>query len=368
MLGVNESILRTIAGSASSQYMDFEVAKKDGSKRQVSAPKHFLKVLQKRINRHIFEQVEYADYLFGGIKGRDYVQNAKQHSGASATISLDIENFFPNISQKTVFNIFKNFFKQPEEVAELLSNICTKNGTVPQGACTSTYIANLAFHELEPRLFTALCGEGLKYTRLIDDITISSTCEISKKRSSKIIERVSALLKSGGFKLKGKKTKVSSASNPEQLMEVTGLWLNRGKPRVKKDERILARKEFRQCQSEFKINRQSPEYHALHERVSGKSAKLAQLGHHEAAVYRKKLRQTLPHHSPSDMRKTRIMVAKMSKTPKATRGEYAYIERYHQILYRINIAARSQPEYAEQLRAKLKTCKPTRTKDASIHD
>jgi len=366
-LRVSLQDLKTLAGAASSRYTDFKIDKKDGSKRTVSGPHLELKLIQKRINREIFEKVLFPEYLTGGIKNRDYVQNAEIHSRAGMALALDVENFYPNISRLKVFDVFKHFFRQPDDVANILADLCTKDGTVPQGACTSSYLANLVFYEQEPRLVTALREQGLTYSRLIDDITISSPRPISPTRVSDLIKRVKAMLKLHGFRLKQKKTRCTTAANPKDLMEVTGLWLNRGKPRVKRAERADIRKEVRKCLDMGDMDRSDKAFHDIHDRVSGRVAKLAQLNHSQARVFRKKLREVLPIYNEKGLRRTRGLVSQIRKTPVGSRSALSYIQKYHQILYRINILGRSKPSIARALRLKLKPYRPTSTKEVAVH-
>lgn len=245
--------------------------------------------------------------------------------------------------------------------------MCTKDGAVPQGACTSTYVANLAFFEFEPRLVRSLKEQGLVYSRLIDDITISSQRPISQKRIEKIIEQVSKMLNYHGFTLKRKKTKITSASNPESLMEVTGLWLNRGHPRVKREERASIRKDVRSCVAQGAFDRYDEEYHAFHEKVSGRLSKLAQLKHSEAELFRRMMRSVLPLYNAAATKKTKALVAGVRKTPIKTRASRAYIERFHKIMYRLNILARNQPELAAELRSKMRRFAPTQNVEEAIH-
>lgn len=359
--------LRTIAGSASSRYSDFAVKKKDGSPRLVSGPKHELKIIQKRINRQIFERVDMPAYLFGGIRERDYVQNATAHSNAKMLVALDIRDFYSNIKYSMVFDVFKYFFHLPKEVAILLADLCTKNGVVPQGACTSSYIANLIFWQHEPGLFAQLREKRLSYTRLIDDIAISSASRISQKNIEVIISSVSSMVGLGGFKLKKRKTKVTSAENPEELMEVTGLWLNRGRPRVLRAERVDIRSEVRKCFEVAKFDRISTDYHALHDRVSGRVAKLAQLNHHEASRFRAELSKILPTYGLLDIRKTKAMVANFKKLAPKNRDSIFYIRNYHLTLHRVNILSRTNPLLAKSLRAELARCAPSKTKEQIVH-
>lgn len=359
--------LRTLAGAASNKYSDFTVKKKDGSDRVVSGPQYDLKLIQKRINRVLFERVDFPSYLTGGIKNQDYVRNAKLHAGAQATLALDVENFFPNINRNRVLEIFANVFKQPPVVANILADLCTKNGWVPQGACTSSYLANLVFFDHEPRLVASLKEQGLIYSRLIDDITISARNQISERRTNIIVNQVRAMLKRHGFSLKDKKTRLTSASNPADLMMVTGLWLNRGQPRVLRKERMEIRKAVRNCLDEGAIERISSDYHKLHDRVSGRVSKLAQLKHAQSHIFREKLRRVLPLYGENGIKKTRGLVYGLGKTPTHARSSQGYIERYYQVMYRVNILARNRPLLADRLRMKMRSIAPSGSLEKAIH-
>ncbi len=366
-LRVSLQDLKTIAGGASSLYTDFLVKKRDGSDRNVSGPNYDLKILQKRINRQIFEKVIFPDYLYGGIPKRDYVQNAQAHSGARIIVAVDIENFYPSIKKAIVLKIFKYLFNFPDAVSEILANLCTKNNIVPQGACTSSYIANLVFYQLEPRLVQSFREQGLKYTRLIDDISVSANRPTSKKKNESVVESIGQMLKIDGFKLKHKKTKISSDANPHNLMEITGLWLNRGEPRVKRTERQEIRAEVRRCIREGKVERISDDYHKFHSYVSGRVAKLAHLKHPESKRYRKALQLLLPLYSAVDAQRTLAIADAICKTSIKNRATLSYVNRYHKAVFRINVLARTQPKLAREYRSKMNQYYPIKSKDDIIY-
>lgn len=359
--------LRTLAGSVSGHYRDFEIEKQNGEFRQVSGPTEELKIVQRRINRQIFERVEFPDYLYGSIKERDYVQNAKSHSYAHVIVAVDVKNYFPSIKRLAVLNIFKNFFNFPNDVAALLADLCTKDGQVPQGACTSSYIANLALHDVEHRFVYNLRSEGLTYSRLIDDISISSPKPLAKRRVESLVVQVAEMLKSRGFTLKRRKTKIASKSNATDLMEVTGLWLNRGAPRVKSEERDKIRTEVRRCIQECRFDRTSSEYHEIHNRTSGRVAMLAQLNHPEAKRYRNALKLTAPHYSIVEIKRTGKLVKSLCKVPVRGRGALSYIQRFYQARYRVNIVGRTDASLARELHQRLSRHAPTAKKEEAIY-
>jgi hypothetical protein len=366
-LGLSVGVLREFSATVSDRYSTFEIPKKDGTLRSICSPSHDLKIIQKRINRFIFENVEYPDYLFGGIAGQDYVKNARRHSGAKALLALDVRNFYPSINAKAVESIFLHFCKFPLAVVKLLTELTTLNGYVPQGACTSSHIANLVFHDVEHRVVSDFRDKKLIYSRLLDDICISSNNILRKEQVTAAISKVTALLKVKGFKLRGGKTRVTSISNPEDLMEITGLWLNRGRPRVKPQDRQEIRSEMHRCEVNFTVSRTAPEYHKEHETLSGRVAKLTYLEHHEAASFRSRLRKILPHYGEMEAGRVQILVAVLERTSKLDRGKYAYIDRYHKLIHRINILSRTEKSLAYKLRIRMSHCLPTITKEVLIY-
>lgn len=367
-LRVSEAALKNYASSRDTLYDRFAIPKGDGKERLICNPKKELKFIQKRINRAVFENVVFPPYLYGGIAGRDYVQNAQQHSGAQALIALDIRDFYPSITAAQTRQIFKNFCRFPDTVAEILTQLTTLDGCVPQGACTSSNIANLVFFDIEHLLAQQLLSRRFIYTRLLDDISISSPNRpFGKTEQEKIIKSVAAMLKMRGMHLKNKKTRTTTKSNPADLMEVTGLWLNRGRPRVLRSERISIRSEARKVGQLFKISREASDYHEIFNRSSGRVSKLAHLGHAESQILRDKLRKILPHLSVEEQFHLSRKVESLRRSVRGRRGTWEYVTRYHQAKYSVNVLKRSNRRLAYRLEAMLAACKPTSSHQRIIY-
>lgn len=366
-LGLSLPVLTSFAATASAKYTHFDIPKANGKRRSISSPNHDLKIIQRRINRFIFGNVQYPQYLFGGIEGRDYVKNASVHAHAKALITLDIKDFYPSIQEIDVLKIFKLFCNFPDPVAKLLTKLSTLNGSVPQGACTSSHIANLVFFDTEHRIAREFSQKKLTYSRLLDDMCISSKTLMQAETLNATITSITALLSSRGFKLKNNKTKIFSASDPQNLMEVTGLWLNRGLPKVKRKERMDIRSELHRCEELFKLSRTNPDYHLEHDRLSGRIAKLAYLKHFESKDYRARLRKILPHFDVKDRTKTIKLVTVVERTLASDRDKYSFVEGFHQICYRINILSRTDAALARNLRSRMNSCRPSITKEQIIY-
>lgn len=155
LLGTSLVNLQNIAESASSSYRPVPQTKKDGSLRMTYDAYPALKRIQLQIVKKILRSVRFPRYLHGGIRDtrfpRDHVSNAALHTGATVLILDDIKDFYSSLDSQLVFAIWLRFFGFSPEVSELLTRLTTRKGVVPQGASTSSYLANLAFWDREPR-------------------------------------------------------------------------------------------------------------------------------------------------------------------------------------------------------------------------
>ncbi|HDR9805842.1 TPA: RNA-directed DNA polymerase [Burkholderia cenocepacia] len=367
-LRVSEPILKHTVDNLERHYTPYEIPKSNGKPRLIVIPSLHLKTIQKRINREIFSHVVYPQYLYGGVSGKDYVRNAEAHQDAHVVIALDVKDFYPSISFARVVGIYQHFLKFKPEVAELLANLTTFKNKVPQGACTSSHLANLVLHDVEYSIAQYCENAGLVYTRLLDDITVSSTKLLSQQKITKIIGIISKMLRDKGLRVKHQKTRVSSKANPKNLMEVTGLWLNRGTPRANSFDRRLVRVEVYKCKQAAAVDRTKPEYHKAHASVSGKVAMLNYLGHAEAGRFRTTLAEILPLYSIGEITKTEKIVEMLCKSSLKDRGKYAYNLRYYKTMQRLNIVARSDFALAKRLRVKLLGYKPTKLSSDALYD
>ncbi|MFG5777400.1 reverse transcriptase family protein [Comamonas sp. J-3] len=367
-LQVDLGILKNTAKEIEKHYHPHSIPKKNGGERSISIPSNHLKIIQKRINKKIFGNVTYPPYLHGGIADKDYVKNASQHSNAKIVIALDVKNFYPSINRKKVLEIFQFFCKFPPDVSALLADLCCFKDSVPQGACSSSHLANLTLHNTEYSLVSRLQGRGYTYTRLLDDISISSAKEISKEEIEKIIKETKATLKSSELKLNNRKQKITSKSNPIDFMEVTGLWLNRGHPRAHRSDRKAIRAEMHKCQSQAAIDRHSEIYHQLHNSVSGKVAKLSYLNHIKAEKYRTILQSILPLYDEKTAHSITQQAKHLSKSKSNYRRKFVYFKKYYKIHYKVNILMRNNRKIAFHIKNILSHCKPLGDKDELLYD
>lgn len=356
MLDVYPELLVDIANKADDSYTSFQIPKKaTGQFRTVCEPKHELKKLQKKINSRIFELVEFPLYLQGGIRdiddARDYVKNSQIHLKPSVLVTVDIKNFYPNIHRNLVHDVFQYFLGFHPDVAEILTKLTTINDRVPQGGCCSSYLANLIFYSEEFKLVVKLRKKGWRYSRLLDDITISSVIDVDDHISP--IKDIAALCKKFGLNLNNSKTDVNHRKNGIRNLSVTGVWIGHGIAKLKKDERRHIRHLIYVTEQRAKADRNNTKYHELWNMVSGKVAKVKRMDHVEAERFRLRLQQIMPtfdvHERNSIYKEVKTLCAK----PKDQKLRIGFINRLNRAHYKLGILSRTESAIAKTLRNEL---------------
>ena len=165
-------------------YVSFEIPKKSGEYRHISAPVRGLKEIQKCLN-YLLELIYYPkDNVTGFVRGKSIVNNASPHIGKNYIFNVDLKDFFPSIEQARVW---KKLQLRPlcltKEVASAIAGLCSmeiedENGNkryiLPQGSPTSPMLSNIVCERLDWKLSGVARRFGLTYTRYADDITFSS--------------------------------------------------------------------------------------------------------------------------------------------------------------------------------------------------
>jgi hypothetical protein len=201
----------------------YEIKKEDGSSRTINDAKQRLKNLHKTIYSQILSKVTYPPYITGSVKGHDYSSNADIHTNKSIVITEDIKRFFPSTSTNIVYGVWKKFFGFSDDVADLLTKLTTKDGCLPQGGVCSSYLANLAFWDIEGGIYSKFKVSSIEYSRYVDDITISSKLPLSKSDKTKAISAIYGMLIKKGYKPKRSKHEIQTQAKP---MIVTKLMVN----------------------------------------------------------------------------------------------------------------------------------------------
>lgn len=280
-LSYPEQMLRSVARRADRLYIGPKPKpKKNGGIRYVYDTKPPLKGILKSINNVIFRQVNFPKYLTGSLSGRDFVSNVEIHKGAKTAITEDIAQFFDNINAEHVHRIWCEFFHFHPDVAQLLTCLTTKDGKVFQGTPTSSYLANLAFWDREPGLVDRLTEKGIRYSRYVDDITISSEYAISAVEKSWAISQIYGMIGGAGFRPQRAKHKEYSARKPITIMKLNAN--SKQQPTLTSQERAAIRAQVSQLEQRYASGNFDLNFQKDLNRVVGKIARLKRLHRHEA--------------------------------------------------------------------------------------
>ncbi|OGI56977.1 hypothetical protein A3B85_00565 [Candidatus Nomurabacteria bacterium RIFCSPHIGHO2_02_FULL_37_13] len=189
LLGIKDNYLYP---NFSTKYKEFPKPKKNGGTRLIKPPNFNLRKIQRTILDKILYSHPQLECVYGLSKNKSILHNAKFHQKnvSAQLLILDIENFFPSISKKSIHGIFRKIGFNKEN-SSILTKLCTIDGSLPQGAPTSPYLASMVCVKLDKEIFNYCKRRGFVYTRYFDDISISGKNILDKhaKEIEKIIHK-----------------------------------------------------------------------------------------------------------------------------------------------------------------------------------
>ncbi len=237
-LSISEFELLRFVYRSGDFYRRFKRRKSNGDFRVIHAPDDSLKNVQRAINRRFLSQIPLPNECTGFRPGKSILSNTLPHCGRRFVFNIDIEDFFATIPSERVLALFLRLgFSFP--VACVLTELTTFMGSLPQGAPSSPYLANLICYSLDTEMADYCRSKGWNYTRYCDDITISGDTRFSLAEMRMIGE----ILEAEGFKLNMRKTRFLRR-NSAQI--VSGLVVNR-KPNLPREKRRMIRAMFHQA-------------------------------------------------------------------------------------------------------------------------
>lgn len=175
----------------------------------------------------LLNDIPIPDYIHAFERGRSIPSMAEQHVGQGLVISLDLKDFFTSIKQKHLQGIFEHLGISSVP-ARTLSELCTYDSFVPQGAITSPKISNIVSSLTFGPLVKAYCdSRGYNVSIYADDITISTPEDLIRSSGyepvTQIIQDISSLVRQYGFRINREKTKTM---RPFQRQYVCGVVVN----------------------------------------------------------------------------------------------------------------------------------------------
>lgn len=234
-LGVSQAELKKIWWFNHRMYSHFNISKKSGKLRLISAPDHRLKMLQQKIAHSLSRLYNPRHTVHGFVRDRSVRSNAESHLRRRFILNADIRDFFPTITEARVLGLLESIGIDTD-VAKIIARICTNKGCLPQGAPSSPVISNMICFRLDKALMEFSKRNRLLYTRYADDITLSSfqpptalfegdRPDAGKLQPEKLSNELVSILKSNGFDLNPEK--IHYADKNSRRM-VTGIKINEG--------------------------------------------------------------------------------------------------------------------------------------------
>lgn len=219
-LGIDEARLKSL----DIDYTTFKIPKRNGKFRTIDAPAPALKDTQRRILRRLLGRLRAHPCATAYERGHSIASNAKHHEGRAVVVRLDVKEFFASTKGRRVREYFEATGWSPH-ASDLLMRLCTKGGSLPQGAPTSPRLANLLNIRLDARLAGLAHRFGARYTRYSDDITLSFENDVAREIHA-CIALAGFILKEEGYRMHIKR-KLSIRRRGYEQQRVTGLVVNR---------------------------------------------------------------------------------------------------------------------------------------------
>ena len=202
-------------------YKEMKIPKKTpGEFRILHDPHPLLKHVQRQLLETILGKIELPDYVTGFMIEVSITDTAKIHTDKEVVCCMDIENFFPSIKERMIRDMFQAM-GWPENVARMMSELCTYHNFVPQGAPTSPTISNLiGYHRFDKPIKLLADQNGFTYSRYADDL-VFSTDRTDTKHTGEIdyfLNKVEEAVNRGGFKVSCDKTKIMRHGSAQMVL------------------------------------------------------------------------------------------------------------------------------------------------------
>lgn len=215
------------------KYKIFNIPKKMGGVRKITAPYPTIKSIQSKLKQVLDAVYSPKPSTHGFVQGRSIVSNARVHKKRRYILNIDLEDFFSTIHFGRVRGMFMgNPYHLNDEVSTILAQICCFEKVLPQGAPTSPVVSNMICARLDAKLQQLAKKHQCTYSRYADDITFStnrtvfpfSLARLTDLGQVSVGDDLSRIIEENGFEINLKKVRLQTK---QRRQEVTGLTVNR---------------------------------------------------------------------------------------------------------------------------------------------
>jgi hypothetical protein len=203
-------------------WRSFEIPKR-GTKgtRRILAPDPALKRIQKLLLRRVFARLRAHPAAMGFEPGRSIVMHAALHAGCEVVVGCDLRDFFESTAASRVRTMLRRSGWNRAAAARL-TELCTHEDHLPQGAPTSPRLSNLVNVRLDARLSGLARSLGGTYSRYADDLAFSFRTE-RRGVVGTLLGAVNDIVRDEGYLLNRRKQRVLRR---HQQQRITGLVVN----------------------------------------------------------------------------------------------------------------------------------------------
>lgn len=225
---MSRNYLRAAAALASRNYAPFEKPSKakpfsrktvPPKRRIIDNPLAELKRVQSLIAERLLQPLSLPSHICGGIKGKKVADNAAFHLNSRVLLKIDIKQFFPSITNRHIYWVWSDLLNCSPEISSLLTRLTTFERHLPQGAPTSTLLANLVLYSCDRAIREECRLRDIQYSTWVDDLAFSSY------DPRPVIEVVIRSLRLQGFRVSRRKLEIAG---PGARRVLNGVVLGRG--------------------------------------------------------------------------------------------------------------------------------------------
>ena len=209
------------------RYKSFQIPKKSGGTRQITAPASSLKIIQRKLNQVLQAVYRPKSCNHGFVRQKNILTNAREHVGRRFVLNVALGDFFPSITFRRVRGMFKSPpYNLNPRVATILAQVCCFSDQLPQGAPTSPVVSNMICGKMDDQLRALARKYKCLPTRYADDMTFSTHQSRFPEALGKYNDGVGilelgnelvAVIQTNGFKVNQSKIRLQTRAVPRRL-------------------------------------------------------------------------------------------------------------------------------------------------------
>ena len=218
LLGCEADFIAAVALEPKRYYTEFAIPKRNGELRPIKPPCKALRIVQRSLLGRVYQRVRIPPWMHGGVPKKSILTHARAHVGKTMVFTLDVRKFFPSTSAGHIAPVLAALGFVEEAAEDVISLVMLEN-SLPQGAPTSSMLANLAFAPSDTLFFEFCHRHGLFYSRYVDDIAISGDRDFASLKGTFI-----GFIRASGYDVAGDEKVNPMPRGSRQV--VTGLVVN----------------------------------------------------------------------------------------------------------------------------------------------